>query len=206
MTNEPVKPQWAPRVSRYKIARLYNQDAKGIKDEELVDEVGYELLARVESCLGATEAMMGHVKCPVCGKAVERTSESDLVLLTCHACGWHLSEMEYRETYRRKHLGSPRLLEAFRVYVAEFEKARSYEKKIIAIDTVIHVYHGELQGEPGGPGGANLIGGTMSEIKVFLDGLTYGEFSTSGLRERHAHWREWGKIHAPWIDWGARSD
>jgi hypothetical protein len=34
------KPQWAKKVPPEKIKRLYEQDAKGIYDEELADDVG----------------------------------------------------------------------------------------------------------------------------------------------------------------------
>ena len=40
----PVLPKWAPRVPREKIWRLYRSDAKGIRDEELVDDVGITLI------------------------------------------------------------------------------------------------------------------------------------------------------------------
>ncbi|MGI6704943.1 MAG: hypothetical protein ACOX6S_01330 [Clostridia bacterium] len=37
------KPTWAPKVNPNKIRRLYQQDAKGILDDELLDDVGYSL-------------------------------------------------------------------------------------------------------------------------------------------------------------------
>jgi hypothetical protein len=59
-------PPWAPRLPQRLVARLYETDARGILDEELIDEVGYGLLARVESILTATEASRGRVRCPRC--------------------------------------------------------------------------------------------------------------------------------------------
>ena len=64
MSNLNLKPQWAPRVSRHKVARLYELDGQGFRDEELADDVGCGLLVRVESCLTATFAMGGkQVEC-----------------------------------------------------------------------------------------------------------------------------------------------
>ncbi len=48
------KPRWAGRVSRAQILQLYATDAKGIVDEELIDEVGYALLTRCESITAVT--------------------------------------------------------------------------------------------------------------------------------------------------------
>ena len=47
-------PRWAPRVRRSKIRRLYETDALGIYDDELIDDVGYALLARCRSFLAAS--------------------------------------------------------------------------------------------------------------------------------------------------------
>ena len=40
------RPRWAPRVQAAMIRRLYEQNAAGIYDDQLVDEVGYAFLAR----------------------------------------------------------------------------------------------------------------------------------------------------------------
>ena len=34
-------PRWAPRVPQDKVRRLYETDARGIYDDELIDDVGY---------------------------------------------------------------------------------------------------------------------------------------------------------------------
>jgi len=40
------RPHWAGRVPRHKIARLYDLDAKGIVDEDLIDESGRSVGSR----------------------------------------------------------------------------------------------------------------------------------------------------------------
>lgn len=52
------------------IRRLYETDAKGIYDGDLIDEVGYGLLARCESFIRANRARAGEVPCPECGQIV----------------------------------------------------------------------------------------------------------------------------------------
>ena len=46
---QPVAPHWAPRVPRWKIARLYENDAGGLVDEALIRDVAYSLLERCRS-------------------------------------------------------------------------------------------------------------------------------------------------------------
>ena len=48
--------RWEPRVPKRKIRLLYETDAKGIYDEELIDDVGFALLARCQSFREAMEA------------------------------------------------------------------------------------------------------------------------------------------------------
>jgi hypothetical protein len=69
--NEPSV-RWAPRVASAKIHKLYQTDALGIVDEELIDLVGVALFARCQSILTVTEAAAGRVACPRCGVIVRR--------------------------------------------------------------------------------------------------------------------------------------
>lgn len=90
----PILPRWAPRVPRNKIWRLYQSDARGIRDEELVNDVGITMLLRVQSCLVVSEAQRGRVTCPQCGASFDRkmgprrSSEPDI--LRCPGCDWQL--------------------------------------------------------------------------------------------------------------------
>jgi len=204
MTDRHVeRPRWAPRVPRYKIAQLYHSDARGIQDEDLVDEVGYALLARIEACLVVTEAHRGRVQCPRCRaiihREVGRRKPASDEMLKCAGCGWQLPWSEYHKSYRKKHLGSAGLKTYFKDFAAQFPKARGYREKLVLIDTLLHRYHWELEGEPGGPGAVNLIGGTRNEVIAFLNELTYGERSTPGLKDT---WRRWRKTlrYAGWTE------
>lgn len=66
------KLQWAPKVAQIKIRRLYELDAWGIIDVDLIDEVGRALWERCDSILTGTAAHYGHVLCPACGTVIER--------------------------------------------------------------------------------------------------------------------------------------
>jgi hypothetical protein len=54
--------EWASRVNPGAIRRLYETDARGIVDEEQIDDVGYALYWRCQSIIAATEAYDGRVR------------------------------------------------------------------------------------------------------------------------------------------------
>ena len=60
-------PRWAGRVAKWKIARLYKNDARGIYDEDLIDDVAYTLLDRCKSIIAVAKARQGRAECPACG-------------------------------------------------------------------------------------------------------------------------------------------
>ena len=196
------RPTWASRVSRYEIARLYHSDARGMRDEDLADEVGYGFLARIRDILKVTDAHRGRVHCPECDTVIPRPQSktrmhADEQIVTCPNCGWQLSWGNYYKSYRNKHLLVGGMEPFFREFLVEFPAARGYQQKILLIDTLIHRYHWELEGEPGGPGAVGLIGGTRSEVIAFLNELTYGNKSTPGLAENRQRWRK----KLGWANW-----
>ncbi len=113
--------------------------------------------------------------------------------LRWEACGWTLPWAAYHKSYRGKRMGCVGLRTFFQEFKDKFPHARSYEAKMILIDTLIHRYHWELEGHPAGPGTAALLGGKMSDIMPFLRNLTYGENSTPSLKDTYAHWEKIGE-------------
>jgi hypothetical protein len=182
-------PVWAGRVPQWKLRKLYETDAKGIHDEELIDEVGYGLLARCESFILANEVRGGTLPCPCCSAQVEHTHRKEDVL-SCD-CGWELTWGEYFKTIQHKQLsGAEPVLRQFGEYVRHFPKARTPRERMVLIDQLIHGFHSYYRGvgNPTRPVAINLIGGRLSEVINFLDSLTYGPGSTPGTREAKAEW------------------
>lgn len=86
MRIEDGRIRWAARVPKRKIRQLYKTDAKGIVDEELIDEVGYAFLARCEDILMVTGAAAGRVRCPGCGEIILRRTHTRDEVLRCCKC------------------------------------------------------------------------------------------------------------------------
>ena len=56
-----MKIRWAPRLPPRWLERLYASDARGVRDDELCDEVGFRLLGtRLRRALGALDC--GHLE------------------------------------------------------------------------------------------------------------------------------------------------
>src|SRR5438552_1783938 len=83
--NDLAEVRWAPRVNPHKIRRLYETDARGIVDDELIEEVGFALYSRCQSILIATEAHAGRVQCPRCGRLVPHTGDRN-AFIACDQC------------------------------------------------------------------------------------------------------------------------
>jgi hypothetical protein len=190
MEPDNIRPVWAPRVPQGDIRRFYEMDARGIYDQELIDEVGYALLFRCQSFIEAVAATQGKARCPRCSAVVEHSGEKEQ-LLRCN-CGWELTWGEYFKTIQHKQLsGAEPVLEQFRTFVQAFPRSQSLQEKTLLIDRLIHGFHWYFKTNgPTRPVAINLIEGRLDEVVAFLDNLTYSEKSTPGTHENR---EEWGK-------------
>ena len=126
MVEKEIKPVWSPRVPKYKIRLLYQQDARGIQDDDLADEVGFTLQSRCESFLEVNQAVKGQAVCPVCGGLVPHEANKEGWLL-CGACGWTLPWEKYFSTIQGKQLsGAAPEIKLFHHYIMKFPIAQFY--------------------------------------------------------------------------------
>jgi hypothetical protein len=191
-------PTWSPRVTQREIRRLYETDAKGIHDEELINEVGYGLLARCLSSIAAAEATRGKARCPQCSRVVAHAGRRE-ELLRCE-CGWELTWRDYFKTIQHKQLlGAEPVLDQFRSYVEAFSADRTPPEKMILIDQLIHGFHWYYKTNlPTRPVAVNLIEGRLSEVVAFLDNLSCGDRSTAGVMDNYAQWDKHIESHGDW--------
>jgi hypothetical protein len=196
--NDRSEIRWSPRVPKSRIRRLYESEAKGLLDEELLDDIGMSLLLRCLDILSVEEARHGRVRCPRCDRrgeqvCIERKSRTEDELLRCPRCSWQITWLEYRRTFQRRQLnigGAGRFIKAF---AEQYPRARRPVDKMLAIDRLIHEFHYSLRGDAGRPTRAlcvNFIEGKLTDVVAFLDSLSSGGAVVAGLAETRADWHE----------------
>src|SRR5512138_2866947 len=99
----PMPHRWAPRVPAWKIRRLYESDAQGLLDEELLEDVGSALADRGHSFLIGNKAMLGTITCLHCGAEIRRVDADKEREYVCE-CGWRMTWGDYQLRYRKQQL------------------------------------------------------------------------------------------------------
>ena len=176
---------WAERVSRREIQRLYESDARGMLDVELLDEVHYAIYARVCDMMEVREAQQfGRVKCRHCREPVPQPyrmgSRNKSNVLECAKCGWRATCGEFYQSYTGKSMLPGSALDLFESYLERFPKARTPREKLLLIDWLIHRFH-VMQGIARMPVGQNVIRGTTGQVCELIETLAYGPGNTQGL-------------------------
>ncbi|MCL2773841.1 MAG: hypothetical protein FWD71_10875 [Oscillospiraceae bacterium] len=176
------KPTWAKKVPPEKIRRLYEQDAKGIYDEELADDVGISLYARVDSMIMVTSSNLGHPLCIECRTEIPNSWQKGFISV-CPNCGWTTDIFEYRATYKGQTLNGVGALPDLKEFAAKYPTAKTYAEKMRMIDFLIHSFHGSLSEMPSRPTATNVIEGSAGDVAKFIFDLAYGEGSTVASEE-----------------------
>jgi hypothetical protein len=159
-----ARPTYAPKVPLEWIVRLYRRDAVGLRDDELVDKVGWRLQARCQDVLMVTAS---RVACPLCqtefpvpwiGQPPERVP-------TCPQCGWQITAAAFHASIRHRDL-SGHAPTAFTAFVTRFPQATSYAERMRLIDRVVHALH-----VSGGVTARNVLEGPPRRVLALLDEL-----------------------------------
>jgi hypothetical protein len=163
--------RWSPSVAREKIRRLYESDAKGMLNSELLDEIGFTIYAR---CLQAQEEWalmdMGKIKCHNCGNILDYSTG----LITCK-CGYQYMYKDYRRSFRTNNMPTGGAAHIFNEFIKRWPMAKDEVEKMRLIDWLIHEFHiNLLSGNKGRFVGINLIQGTKTQIKELILNLAYG--------------------------------
>ncbi|MCL2203237.1 MAG: hypothetical protein FWB88_04800 [Defluviitaleaceae bacterium] len=174
---ESVEPEklnrfrWSPCVSRESIKKLHNLDAKRIYDEELVDEVGYAMYAR---CLqGRDETLLnynGKLLCHNCRKVHVSPANG---IISC-SCGHTYIFREYRKSFQKAKMPSGSATPFFNEFINKWERAKTYQDKMLSIDYVIHECHvNMISNVKRGFAGCNLIQGNKKQVSELILELAY---------------------------------
>ncbi len=199
---------WGPRVPKHKIRRLYEADAQGIVDQDLLDDVGTTLWVRCRSILTIYAAQHGRVACPRCQRRGQvsvimrepRSGDPRDEVLTCPACGWTITWGDYNGSYKRKQLNPGGAVTAFRHYLETYPRLRRPREKMLAIDRLIHEFHFSLRARPDlptRPVAVNLIQGKLTDVEAFLDALSAGPDLPAEVR---ATYRRRLEMRDRWLD------
>jgi len=179
---EHRKPTWAKKVSQHKIKRLYEQDAKGIYDEELIDDVGISLYARVDSMLMVTSSNLGKSICIECRTEIPHNYQRTFIL-ECSKCGWSMPYGDFNDSYKGQTLHGYGALAELKEFADKYPRAKTYVDKMKLIDFLIHTFHGNLSERPSRPTATNVIEGSNADVANFIFNLAYGEGSTVAAEE-----------------------
>ena len=176
------KPQWAKKVPPEKIKRLYEQDAKGIYDGELIDDVGISLYARVDSMLMVTSSNLGKAICIECRAEIPHGYNREF-LLVCPKCGWSMPFGEFNDSYKKQTLHGYGALGELKEFYEKYPLAKTYAEKMRMVDFLIHTFHGNLAERPSRPTATNVIEGSNADVANLIFSLAYGEGSTVAAEE-----------------------
>ena len=179
---EQRKPSWAKKVPQHIIKKLYEQDAKGIYDEELIDEVGAGLYARVDSILMVTSSNLGKAICIECRAEIPHNYNRSF-LLVCPECNWSMLFGDFNDSYKKQTLNGYGALSEFKEFYEKYPSAKNYMEKILLIDRLIHTFHGNMQERPSRPVASNVIDGSNASVANLIYTLAYGENSTVAAEE-----------------------
>ena len=176
---------WAKRVSRRDILRLYESDAQGLLDEDLLNEVHYAIYVRVCDMFEVREAQQyGRVTCRQCSVPISQPyrmgTHNKQNVLKCDNCGWQVTCGEFYKSYSGKSMLPGSVPELFESYLERFPKAKTPSQKLLLIDWLIHQFH-VMQGVAGKPVGQNVIQGTVDQVRELIETLAYGPGNTQGL-------------------------
>ena len=169
LAQKPAKIHWAPRLPPRLLKRLYDSDAKGLRDIELCDGVGVRLYER---CRTFVLVYKNEVECPVCHR-IFGVSPRETSHCPGEDCSWFTTQRVYTESVRRHYAHTGRAIDAFSRFHRRYPCARSYEARILLIDALIHSFHlDEAKQLPVKSVASKLLEGNKTEVVRFLDQLS----------------------------------
>jgi hypothetical protein len=179
---------WEPKVRPQKIRRLYQRyAAQGIVDEDQIDDVGYALYCRCKAIWCVTE-----LRCPECKAKLDTDKLGRYSIYNCPGCGWRVTKRRFRSSYKRKRLVGGSAYPAFQRFLKDFESAKDPHQKMLAIDRLIHAFHGDYQGSRARlrrTACSSVLEGDDESLAQMLDELAYGDNVPPEMLAQRDMWR-----------------
>jgi hypothetical protein len=169
VASNQLRVKWAPKLRLEKLVRLYQLDAAGLQDEELLNDVAWTLYGRVLDVVRVASSLG---VCPYCSTEflVRWLGEAADVRSSCPVCGWSTTAGQYHQSWEHRDLNGHS--EEFARYLEELPTVRSYAERMRLVDRLVHAAH--VASGCGGVGGMvfrNLLEGDRRKIKQALDQL-----------------------------------
>ncbi len=166
---------WAPKIKQTLIWQLYQNDAAGTVEDELLEDVGYKLYHRCHSIWLVTRR---EVQCPRCGAIfpVSYPDRWDMLPGELHCpipgCGWTTTAEVWHNSWKHRDLLGTAAIQAVEAYLRDYMKASTPEAKMVCIDLLIHAFHVSLKtGKNNRLLANNLIEGSHEQVVELLDKL-----------------------------------
>jgi hypothetical protein len=167
---------WSPKIRQAKIWQLYQNDALGAVDEDLVKDVAFRLFQRCRSIWLVTRR---EVECPRCGAIFPLSQVGTWKMLpgaqSCPTpgCGWETTAEEWHASWKHRDLLGSAAMQAIETYMHDYQQARTTEEFMLCIDQLIHSFHISLRtGKLSRSFANNLIEGSHEQVVEFLDRLS----------------------------------
>jgi hypothetical protein len=181
--------RWAPSLPAQRLVRLYEANALGIADDELVDDVGWRLWERLSDVLRVSA---GRVRCPGCGTEFQvRGAGGDDIPVDCPGGDWSVTPRVWHKSWEHRDLNGH--CPEFVRFVDGWPGARALRDRMLLIDAVVHALHVSSRDDaPGNFAARNFLEGSRPKIVALLDELALGPGShvAAGARARYAAARE----------------
>ena len=171
------------KVSRNDLMKLYQSEAKGLINEDLLDEVGYTFYTRCTQAKQARELMeQGKMLCLHCGAVLSDDivkiggytpfSKSNLPV-SCD-CGYSYTYREYRRCCNAANMPGGRATPIFEHFAQKWPSCKDTAQKMMLIDWLVHECHVTLMsGIAGRSVCINFIEGTTKQISDLITTLAH---------------------------------
>ena len=163
---------WSKKVSRNALLQLYQSEAKGMINNELLDEIGYTLFIRCEQARNARDLIdKNMILCLNCGLSIKCINKNDITICSC---GYSYTYREYRRSCNSNNMPGGRAEPIFNEFMKRWPKCKDSKSKMLLIDWLIHKCHVTLMsGELGRSVCVNLIEGTKTQISELINKLAH---------------------------------
>lgn len=165
---------WAAALPPAKLRNLYRSSAKGMLDQDLLDDVGIMFYLR---CLqGVDEFALirsNNLKCHQCSAILSK--EEGLMLCSC---GFQYTFQEYVRSFNNHRMPGGSALHIFREYAEKWPSTKTDHEKMLLIDWMVHQCHISMSsGLPLRSVVKNLIDAPQKIAEKLILDLAYGDIT-----------------------------